>query len=253
MRSRSLYIWDLWHDMVTTCRQRPQAAGRLSQRPRHLMSSCCPGNWPAPATPPCYRPVVPTLGTLGPAPPGPAGPGAPGQGCWQLLAISARIWARGLCLARSVETIAAHPWWRERERERGYWQVAPLNPDRLNVTSDWPDLYLRGNLVTLLILNSFLDRRFQCGSHVWCIVIILDQHNILALYSVSWVGCGCGDNGQVQVSLVVTVCLGPSWVNTRQCDCLSVMIIRCQSVSPSVKMSNFNITTWHDINIYPVS
>ena len=32
---------------------------------------------------------------------------------------------------------------------------------------------------------------------------------------VSWVGCGCGDNGQVQVSLVVTVCLGPSWVNTR--------------------------------------
>ena len=141
----------------------------------------------------------------------------------------------------------------EIERERGYWQVAPLNPDRLNVTSDWPDLYLRGNLVTLLILNSFLDRRFQCGSHVWCIVIILDQHNILALYSVSWVGCGCGDNGQVQVSLVVTVCLGPSWVNTRQCDCLSVMIIRCQSVSPSVKMSNFNITTWHDINIYPVS
>ena len=50
-------------------------AGRLSQRPRHLMSSCCPGNWPAPATPPCYRPVVPTLGTLGPAPPGPAGLG----------------------------------------------------------------------------------------------------------------------------------------------------------------------------------
>lgn len=127
MRSCSLYIWDLWHDMVTTCRQRPQAAGRLSQRPRHLMSSCCPGNWPAPATPPCYRPVVPTLGTLGPAPPGPAGPGAPGQGCWQLLAISARIWARGLCLARSVETIAAHPWWRERERE-GLLTGSPSQP-----------------------------------------------------------------------------------------------------------------------------
>ena len=64
--------------------------------------------------------------------------------------------------------------------------------------------------------------------------------NVLSLLPVvvSWVGCGCGDNGQVQVSLkghsVPWSILGQHW---RQCDCLSVVIIRCQSVTLSVKMS----------------
>ena len=98
-----------------------------------------------------------------------------GQGCWQLLAIS--LSDLGIMSGQVRERQwPPHP---DGER-RAYWQVGspPLNPHRLNVTSGWPDLYLPADLVTLLISfwerSSFLDRRFQCGSHVWCTVIILD-------------------------------------------------------------------------------
>ena len=81
----------------------------------------------------------------------------------------------------------------------------PLNPHRLNVTSDWPDLYLLADLVTLLISfwerrSSFLDRRFQCGSHVWCTVIILDYSRmVLSLWCDDAGGQlgECGYNEQV--------------------------------------------------------
>ena len=160
---KKYWMWYSWHDMGQLVDWRDDCLRGPDIWCPHVLGTAPPPL--AQATPPCYHPVVPTLGAPGPE----LWTGLLTVTCYLSLGSGDYVWPG------QRETMAAPSWWREESVLTG---SPPLNPHRLNVTSGWPDLYLPADLVTLLISfwerSSFLDRRFQCGSHVWCTVIILD-------------------------------------------------------------------------------